>query len=189
MKAKLGSGDARLCAQVAAELEDEAEEIDELAQEAAEDRDVEPLTLRDALSHLIMGTDREAQLGFVYGYAFAFLCQHLGETLDNAHWSALASSSNFGTQVDAALAYRGVDETLSVSMLLARGAPLQLPPIDDFPSFGYLSNVEVQRALAVLDPAQLASVTDRRTRDALSELRGWLVHCAAAGQDLLCFYC
>jgi len=187
---KLGSGDAALAAELAAEFADEAEELDEMAAEAAEDRGIPPLTLSGAFEHLIVGGERQQKLGFVYGYAFAYLCQHLGDWLDNTLWSGVAGSNRYMERIDAELGRLGIDrKTLSTVALTARGAPVELPRIDDFPSLSHLRLPEVTQAGAALAAVDLASVSDAEVRDAIAEVKRWFDECVAARADFFAYYC
>jgi len=148
--------------------------------------DPDELHLSLLVKHLILGLELKDAHASRYAYALQFLCMHYGKFLSNEHWFGM--SSQYLDDVDAVLKQAGIPEkTLSVLVLLYRGPPIPLPPIEDFPFIGYLLAREIPPAIAAYDRADFSSATGS-IRDSLAGLRGWLEHCAANQHDLACFY-
>jgi hypothetical protein len=163
-----------------------ARAIDELLA-GATDGDGEPPTARDVLRHLVMDEPSKPGIGFAYGYCFKHICERYGEFLDNAAWYPIGF--DFVEEVQAELARQGVtDDALSVADLVWGGAPVPLPPIDDFPGIGHLPRARIPAALATLAAVDLAKAADPEVRAGLTELSGWLTECAHTDRDLICFY-
>ena len=109
------------------EFEDDFEQYDEMAANFHDDEDPDdPLTMRTALTQMIMGDAYNKQLGFMYGYALEFLCLHFGERLPNREWSAMPSGCEWVETVDRALDRAGVPENILrvAGHLINRGPPI-----------------------------------------------------------------
>lgn len=94
-------------------------------------------------------------------------------------------------EVDEALEEVGVAEDTfrTWNHLAGRGAPIELPPIDDFRAIGYLRAAEVGAVAGELSKVEsLDGEHDDEVREALDEVRGWLEACTRSGRDLVCFY-
>jgi hypothetical protein len=184
----IGSRNKRLVGALIKQFSDGFGEIDEMAADFVDEEDGErATTVRDALTQMVMGEQYNEAVGFVYGYALEFVCLHFGDSLPNEHWWAMRSA--WAHQADKALESAGVAaEALRLSQLMNRGSPVPLPLIEDFPGIGYMTLEELEAALAVFGEDRLAVVKDKGLREALSEVRGWLLTCAESGQDLICFY-
>src|SRR5262249_52514127 len=123
----IGSKNKRLISALVKKFGDNFDQFDEMAADFADDDD-ESLTMRDALTHLVMGEECNDELGFMYGYALEFICEHFGECLPNEEWSAMPSGAAYAEKVDKALKAAGVGEkVLRMSRLMYRGAPVSLP--------------------------------------------------------------
>lgn len=175
-----GSKNRRLLKKVVAKSRDDFEEIDEFEEEVA--------SVEQTLSDIVNGADRDEDAGFKYGYALKFLCEHLGRMLPNDAWCSIRG--DWIDTVDEALDDAGVDRDLIriADHLVGRGAPISIPPIDDFPAIGYLSESECGRAAAELTPERLATVEDEDTRMSIGQVSSWIDQCIRKHCDLVCFY-
>jgi hypothetical protein len=142
---------------------------------------------------MIMGGTKDKRFGFKYGYALDFLCRHLGEIPDNESWCSIRYETL--DAIDTVLKDSGVrSKTFSVAkFLVERGAPVDIPKPDDFPSIGYLTRDEIPAILALLTPEKLSKAIRRSDESdyfegAFGELRSWLEACTKANRDLICFY-
>lgn len=186
VRAAIGSKDASLLAKLASGFAHELDDLTSMMEDAI-DEDEGPLTAADVLRHLVMDEPRRPDAGFVYGYCFELICRHFGATLDNGEWSSMRWA--WFEAVQKALGEAGVDgKTFAVTALVTRGAPVQLPPIDDFPSIGYLTRAEIPVVRAVLATAELSKVTDSQAVASIEQIRSWLDECAESGCDLVCTY-
>ena len=161
--------------------------IDELLADARSPASEDLPTARELLRHLVMDEPARSGLGFAYGYCFKYLCDRYGEFLDNSAWYPIGF--DFVEEVQAELGRQGIsDDVLSVADLVWGGAPVPLPPIDDFPGIGHLTRARVPTARAILAGVDLTRVADPGVRSGLSGLAGWFDDCLRAGLDLVCFY-
>lgn len=145
-----------------------------------------PLTA-DALRAIVMGGPTDDRAGYKYGAALEALVRHLGEELPNQMWCSIRWT--WLRLLDKALTEAGVPQAVfSTTLLTARGSPVPIPPPSDFPGIGHLTPAEVRAALAAFDGADWSKVTVPEAIESLEEARGWLMHCAAAGRGLICFY-
>lgn len=188
MIAVVGCRDQQLIDDLLDEFEDHFEEFDEMAADASDDEEgAQPLTMRTALTQMVMGLPYNEDLGFMYGYALELLCRFFGEMLSNRHWVPI--SSDWPEQADEALKKAGIDANVfSMLRLMYRGEPVPVPRIDDFPGIGYLTRDEIATALGPFGAEVPAGVADDQLAESLDEARGWLVTCAESGRDLVCFY-
>lgn len=190
VRAVIGSKDKAFLARLKKSIGDELEQIDDmLADYVDEDEEEEPLTTADALRHMIMGEPYRADegLGFAYGYCFEAICLHFGQFLDNNGWSAMRWP--WFEAVQKALGAAGVKEkAFSVSALVSRGAPIDLPEIDDFPGIGYLTRAEIPSARVVLAAADLSQVKDREAVESIGQVMSWFDTCIESKCDLVCTY-
>jgi hypothetical protein len=166
-------------------------QFDEMATDYADEDDGEkPLTMREALTQMVMGEAYNKQFGFMYGYALEFICRYFGEFLPNGEWSAMPSGSGWAETVDRGLAVAGVPESvLRVGRhLMNRGSPIAIPEIQDFPGIGYLKLEEIESALRSLENAKLTAIEDNYVVTSIQEVHSWLQTCANSNCDLVCFY-
>lgn len=173
---------------LAALLEDfrTARTIDTLLADAVTG-DGEPPDAREVLRHLVMDEPARPGLGFAYGYCFQHICDRYGEPLDNSAWYPIGF--DFVEEVQAELGRQGVtDDALSVADLVWGGAPVPLPPIEDFPGIGHLPRARIPATLATLDRVDLGRDMDPDIRAGLVGLNRWLTDCVATDRDLVCFY-
>jgi hypothetical protein len=186
----IGSKNKRLISDLVKMFGGDFDQFDEMAADYADgEDDQEPLTMRAAITQMVMGEEYDEELGFMYGYALEFICLHLGEQLPNSGWSAMPRGAAYAQKADKALKRAGVaEDVLQVSQLMNRGAPVPLPLIEDFPGIGYMRAKEIEAALKEFGEDKLTAVTDEELQGSLAEVRGWLVTCAGSGRDLICFY-
>lgn len=140
----------------------------------------------DILRQMVFGEPYDPRLGFAYAYVFQQLCNHYGEFLDNSAW--LPIPMKFIDQVGRALERAGVPtEVFTVECLRSDKAPIPLPPIDDFPSIGWLAEDEVGPAAEALAKADMNAISDDDERESAEALREWIQHCAEERRALVCF--
>lgn len=110
-------------------------------------------TGEQCLEALMFGGEKFRSIGFVYGYMFQWLCADLGEQVPVPGLESMRSGSGWLGLLDKGLRRHGVDPSAFSleEMLSGRGAPIDMPEIDDFPSIGYVMNEEANRAAAMLD--------------------------------------
>jgi hypothetical protein len=91
--------------------------------------------------------------------------------------------------VQKAIKTAGVKEkAFSIHTLVSRGAPVELPEIEDFPGIGYLTKAEVVKARDALAAADLSKVKNKEVAAAIEQVRSWLDECAKSKRDLVCTY-
>jgi hypothetical protein len=186
----IGSKNKELISALVAQFGAGFAQFDRMAAGYAEDNELnQVLTMRSALTQMVMGEEYVKELGFIYGYALEFICRHFGEFLPNGEWSAMPSGTRWAEEVDQGLEAAGVPEKALrvIHHLMGRGAPVAIPDIDDFPGIGYLKLMEVKAAQKALLEAQLTSI-DEEVLGSIRELQGWLETCSSTGRDLVCFY-
>lgn len=184
----VGSKNRELIEAIIAESADDAESINEMAADHVDEDDPEdePLTIAKALTRLGQGEELTGP-AFVYGYALEFVCRHFGEFMDNSKWSGMRL--DWFDTVGAALKQAGVStDVFSTSNLVFRGPPMELPPIDDFPSIGFLRRQEIAAARAALADKKVAAINDPDVRASLMQICKWFDACTASKCDLICFY-
>lgn len=195
VRAALGSKDKTLLAHLRETSADDLEQVDDMLADHTDSSEDEngdplpPLTTADVLRHFVMGEPyRDGDgTGFAYGYCFEALCKHFGDRLDNDHWSGMRDA--WFDAVQEALGHAGVSEKqFSIRQLVNRGAPVELPEIDDFPGIGYLTKAEIAGARDVLARADLTKVENGEAVEAIEQVREWLEECTASGRDLVCTY-
>lgn len=142
------------------------------------------LTPRDIMRQLLLGEAMHEDFGPTYGHALEVLCHHAGTLLDNAHWAGMRF--RYFSMVEEALAELGVD--FDPAGLVLGGAPIELPPIDDFPSIGFVESHRIGAMADTLAEVELARLTDDAIRGSVAELRDWARTCQAEGLGLVCFY-
>jgi len=155
---------------------------------ADEDAGEKPMTMRSALSQMIMGEEYTKRFGFMYGYALSFICQHIGELLPNSEWSSMRWE--WAEDVDRHLESVWVPQSVfSVTMhLMTRGSPNPIPAIDDFPAIGFLTLAEIKVAHQAIAKANLGAIEDGNARSSIEQIIGWFRSCLESQRDLVCFY-
>jgi hypothetical protein len=124
------------------------------------DEDEEEISLRTALRQLIMAEPFAKDSLHQYGYALEQLCRHLGEEVvgrdlwSGIHWNVLEDT--------------GVEE-----MLFQTGAPVSLPPSDDFPRIGHITATDIVAQLRRVGDAPLKTATPSGRKPRRS-IRSWL---------------
>jgi hypothetical protein len=183
--AAIGSKDESLLAELTAEFAHELDELNSMLVDAIGEDDA--LAATDVLRHLVTGEPRRTDAGFVYGYCFEIICRHFGDTLSNSAWSSMRW--NWFEAVQRALGEAGVgDRVFAATRLVTRGAPVELPPIDDFPSIGYLTRAEIPAVRGALASADLSKVADAEAVASIEQIRSWLRECQESDRDLVCTY-
>jgi hypothetical protein len=130
------------------------------------------VSLRDALTHLVMGESQDDDSGHVYGYALEELCRHLGTELKVDLWCGVR--------------WEAMEILLLEKLLKESGSPVELPFIPDFPAIGHIAASDVARTLKEVQERK-AGTTDTDLRDLLSEFQGWLKMARTGGKDLVLF--
>jgi hypothetical protein len=132
-----------------------------------------------ALAALIDGTPQAPkQQPSTALHAFEQLCGHFGRSF-TAGFSG--TDTELFDKVDAELKAKALP--LSLWKLVYGGAPIPLPPSDDFPPVGSLDAVSVASASASMPPDGLVS-DDAKIDEALFDLTEW-VAVAVARHDML----
>ncbi|MEV6067919.1 hypothetical protein AB0L82_15310 [Nocardia sp. NPDC052001] len=142
------------------------------------------LTPRDVMRQLLLGEPMEQDFGPTYGHALEVLCHHSGKLLGNAHWAGMRF--RYFSMVEQALADIGVE--FDPAELVLGGAPIDLPPIDDFPSIGFVEGYRIDAMADTLNAVDLELLTDDSIRGSVAEMREWARTCQAEGTGLVCFY-
>ena len=190
VSAEVGSKNTQLLAVLVDTFSDGFEQFDEMAVNASdEEAGQQPLTMRAALTQMIMGEEYDKSFGFMYGYAFEFICRYFGDYLPNNEWWAMPSGS-WAATVDQEMGNVGVPaNVLRVEHhLMYCGAPIAIPESDGFPGIGYLTGKEIETAQKAFGEAKLAAITDKSVLTSILEIQGWLTACALSSRDLVCFY-
>lgn len=111
---------------------------------AADDDEAESApTCAVAAAQIINGTPPNRGCGYVYGYAYEALCMAVGSEMDRT-WPSISRSYEWFPEIDKALELLRVP--LSVNDLLCRGALIDIPEPDDFPSLGWWTEEEIAHA-------------------------------------------
>jgi hypothetical protein len=149
-----------------------ADQIDEMIARHNEDSDEEgqiTISFADAAAQLVNGEvppDAPHFAGFVYGYAFEWICAALGQCLDNDHVPGLHFE-----KVDEFLEKGRVG--LRLLDLTCAGTPLDFPEPDDWPSIGWWSPEQIAKAVRPLAelPLDGAKVSIARC---VEQIRAWV---------------
>ncbi len=124
IKAVIGSKDEQLLSRLQQSLSAK------LFRLVAEGEEGESLTGSTVLGQLIRGEeyDRSWYYAHVYGYVLKYLCDHFGRSLPNSEWCPMRGE--WAATVDEALEKAGVPPSLFRvgSLLMHRGAPVDIPP-------------------------------------------------------------
>lgn len=187
--AAVGSKDKKVVTAIVKIFGDSFDQFDEMADEAAEMDDLESVTMKTALTQIVMGQPYCEGMGFMYGYAIDFICKHFGDCLPNDHWSALPNGSWIAT-VDKALKAAGIPKDLFTvtNHLQYRGSPVPIPAIDDFPGMGYLTNAELKVIRTSLDKGTFEKIKDGQVIASIQQIQSWISTCLKGKHDLFCTY-
>jgi hypothetical protein len=186
LRLAIRSRDAALVGKIRGRFYADTKKINQLLKQAF-DADDEPLSIDDVLRHLIMDEPYRAEAGFAYGYGLELLSRQIGKTLPNGGWSAVRG--DWFDTVAAGLRGCGVySSAFSIRDLAFRGPPVPLPPIDEFPAIGYLTEAEIGTARAALGAADFSRLEDEEVVAAIRQVNSWFDACAEASRDLVCFY-
>jgi hypothetical protein len=128
-----------------------------------------------AIEHLVMGGDKTLP-GHLYGYGFKYIVEFSGRFLNNSHFYP-CPSSYLDSTIDPALKATGAGITMSD--LIFRGAPVDFPSPDDFPSIGYWTADEVA---AAADPLRTG------TTDEVRAVAAWTAEAAVEHKGIVGFY-
>jgi hypothetical protein len=129
-----------------------------------------------AIDHLIMGSERPFP-GFVYAYAYKYIVEHFGRSLDNGLF--YPARGEFFSSVDSQLKAAGC--RVELSELMTYSAPVSFPMPNDFPYFGWWSAQECAASLVALRAC--GSKTCEMTA-----IERWLADVAAKGEGIVGFY-
>jgi hypothetical protein len=162
LRAAVGSKDAALVRAIRASKPEKFEKVDQQGD----------LSLGDALSRLVMGDKLGQDQAHQYGYALEALCHHLGEVIWPDVWGGVRWAAMEDTGVDA---------------VMESGPPVPLPPINDFPTIGFLEAAEIRRRVEEMGDEGLTN-DDEDLQELLEEFEGWLRTAASKGKDLVFFY-
>jgi hypothetical protein len=149
-----------------------ADQIDEMVQRHNEDSDEEGqirVSFADAVAQLVtreVPPDVPHYAGFVYGYAFEAICAGLGDVLDNDSVPGLDFD-----ELDEFLKSNGVP--LEVLELTCGGAPIEVPPADDWPSIGWWSPEQIAKATRPLSELDLEDAEDEIS-ECVEQIRAWV---------------
>ena len=192
----LGSKDLSLVEAVIKKFGDDFEQYDEMGENIVEYyEDAEPITMREALTHLVMGEEYNPRVGFMYRFALQFICQSMGTKLPRDRWCSLRGAWGWFTDLDETLEALGVpEERFRVQKhLVKRGSPVPVPEHDDdgddAPYIGYLTLDEIKAAWETLDEAKFLAIEPEYLRGGISEALTWFRVCLKRKKDLICFYC
>lgn len=139
-----------------------------VAQEEGED-----ISLRQALSTLIVGGDFNSEYAHLYGYALEQLCHQLGSALGVKYSDAVRSHTLMVTSVE--------------DILEESGSPVSLPRIPDLPTIGHVRPEDMAPTLARVR-GQRSLCTDRALLDLFGELEAWLETALSQSKALVFFY-
>lgn len=130
-----------------------------------------------ALKHLIMGEPLTLE-GAMYGYAYKYIVEFFGRSLDNSHFYP-CSSSFAEAEIDPELAKVGLAARMSN---LAFGESLiKFPHPADFPGFGYWTHEQVSE-----DAAKAATISS--TNEHVTQVVQWVRHAHASRRGIVSFY-
>lgn len=160
LRATIGSKDARLIESI---YKTDPEKFD---------YDGYDLTLRQALTQIVMGEKLGAEATHQYGYALKELAKHLGKPLPLDLWC--------GVRWEAM-------EDSGIAMVMKSGPPVELPAIPDVPCIGFLERDKIADMITRMGDEGLTNDNDE-LEELLKEFEGWLREAAEARQDLLFFY-
>ncbi|MGI5243812.1 DUF7691 family protein [Dactylosporangium sp. CA-139066] len=128
-----------------------------------------------AIGHIVMGQDMPLP-GYLYGYGFKYIVEFHGRFLDNSPFYP-CPSAYLDAHVDPTIKATGA--TLSMFELISGGAPVPLPPPDDFPGIGHWPAADVA---ANVEPLGAGTTDEVRT------VAAWARQAAAAGHGIVGFY-
>jgi len=131
------------------------------------------ISLKDALTHLIMGEPMDARSAHQYGYALEQFCRHLGTRVESRRWDTVRLE---------ALEDTGIEKLMDKN-----GPPVALPSIRDFPAIGHVPASAIRAALDEVQERYDAA-TDDDLRDLLSDYEGWLLAALEQNKSLVLFY-
>ncbi len=163
---------------------------DRAALDRYDDNGLSDIPIQQTIEDLLTGNRTHPELGFQYGYALEMLCPFCGDTLDNDRVYPLAMDSF--DEIDRAWAKVELSDVISMRKLVARGAPIKLPAIDDFPSIGYLTATECEQLNDRLFDDSINSKIDFKSpyfpMPVLKQIGDWICVAAQMEQGIICFY-
>lgn len=140
-------------------------------------------SVRMALKQLINGEPRHPSYGFQYGYALKLLCELYGSPLNNNGWSATRDS--YLEKMQEILKSYGLDSYLR--RLLYRGAPVEIPVIQDFPAIGYLQLADAVAIDQAMKPVDFSNY-DEDIAESLDNFHSWAITAKKVEGGLISFY-
>jgi hypothetical protein len=124
-----------------------------------------------ALRDIIDGRYPSGVNGAIFAYVLEAAVDLWGRFQPNA--ALMPSGLDLPPKVDSALASMGVD-AFRLSMLSGGDFPCPVPPVADFPGFGYLTNAQLHIARAQFETARYEG--DQATISAaITCIRGWVL--------------
>lgn len=106
----------------------------EVFEDGEDELEEDELSLATALRQLIMGEEKDPDEAHQYGYAFIQICNYLAdEPLECDYWGGVR--------------WAAIEECGLVDLLEKTGAPVDLPPIDDFPVLAHIRRNEIDTYL------------------------------------------
>jgi hypothetical protein len=146
---------------------------------------VAKMRVLDAAWHIMKGARLRPWRGAEYAEALNAICWLLGTLMANAE-VAPAAIQHFNA-VDDVLRERGLADQVSMLQLIFGGAPLDLPPAEDFPSVGHLTPRAVHDAHRSLSTQDWSTAPDE-VRPTLERLSSWVADASASREGIVCFY-
>jgi hypothetical protein len=167
-----GSRDRALVDAVLERFDYSFSQIDEDDDEDEDDGMEARPTCREALSRFVDGDDLgdvPGCYGYVYGYVFEGICDHVGESLEE-FWS-IAGVDVWMEKIDQFLKEANVP--LRLLELVYSGCPIPIPDPEERPGIGHWSAEQVARALGPLRGLPIDDPKNDIERDIL-QIRRWV---------------
>jgi hypothetical protein len=180
MRSLLGSKDHEILDEVIEEHGDFFADLDEQFEDYFADE--EPLTMEEAVAHLLDGGPYRAGAESLYLFAFEALCATIGRELDNLafqppiRWAWI-------TEVDQRL--ESIGFPLRVATLATGGLPFDFPHTNDLPSVGHWTQEKFALARKCLTKDRLDADDSETGRRPLVTISGWLNVLAERKGDVL----
>jgi len=124
----------------------------------------------EALDDIMKGAIPSVGFGPMYAYVCETIVEYWGDALPGNSFAP--SGTRLPDEVDAALAAMGV-ASFRVSALTSGTLPIAIPPCDDFPGFGHMTNRQCRDAWGELQRVRYGG-NDPTVSAAIEDIRGWL---------------
>lgn len=144
-------------------------------------------SIRDAIRAVIEGGPFDEQYGFMYGYAYKWICEFHGRFLDNSHFSPM--KAGWLETVDEGLKELGVT-AVSVTGLSYGSPPAPIPSSGNESGGGEWSHEECQKALEQWEAAtdEAKSGLDPYVLEAAQSAMEWCRIAATVGRGVAGFF-